>query len=192
MFGRKARPVINNLMIPGASGSGYKPGVYDVITSPKSPLQFIKIQSPRVMNNYGSAVGVGLGIVAALDKNIETSSCLQTQALYNKSVPISVSCSVKNRGHAEENYGSSLEDYTYVTSYGPNKMSHTRVYYDDRENSRNRSDRMSSKNQRASVFHICPETSSSKVGSSTSFDFLSSCQMCQKKLHGEDIYMYRY
>lgn len=189
MFGRKARPVINNL-ITGASGSGYKPGVYDVVTSPKSPLEFIKIQSPRVLKNYGGAVGVGLGIVAALEINIETSSCLQTQALYNKSVPIPVSC-VRNRGNAEENDGESLEDYTYVTCYGPNKKSHTRVYYDGCENSTSRSDRITSKNHRACVFHICPETSSSTVESSAPSDFLSSCHMCHKKLHGEDIYMYR-
>ncbi|KAK1365147.1 FCS-Like Zinc finger 13-like [Heracleum sosnowskyi] len=189
MFGRKARPVINNL-ITGASGSGYKPRVYDVVTSPKSPLEFTKIQSPRVLNNYGGAVGVGLGIVAALEKNIETSSCLQTQGFYNKSVPISVGC-VRNRGNAEQNDGDSLEDFTYVTSYGPNKKSHTRVYYDGCEKSRNRSVRISSKNHRACVFYICPETSSSTVQSSGRSDFLSSCHMCRKKLHGEDIYMYR-
>ncbi|KAL8119872.1 FCS-Like Zinc finger 14 [Apium graveolens] len=183
MFGKKARPVINNL-ITGASGSGYKPGVYDVVTSPKSPLEFIRIHSPRVLNNYGGAVGVGLGIVAALEKNIETTTCLHTQALFNKSLPISVS-SVK------EYYGDSLEDYTYVTSHGPNKNSHTRVYYNGCEKSRIRSDRMSSNDNRTCVFHICPETSYSTVESSAASHFLSSCHMCRKKLHGEDIYMYR-
>lgn len=185
--------MIGNL-ITGASGSGYKPGVYDLITSPKSPLEFIKIQSPLGLKNYGVAVGVGLGIVAALEKNIETSSCIQTQsqALYNKSVPVSVSCSVRNRGSTEKNDGDSLEEYTYVTSYGPNKKSLTRVYYDGCENSRNRSDRVSSnKSHRVCVFHISPETSSSPVASLVGSDFLSSCHMCQKKLHGEDIYMYR-
>ncbi|KAL1808940.1 hypothetical protein ACET3Z_025930 [Daucus carota] len=180
MFARKARPVINSL-ITGASGSGHR--------SPTSPSDMIKIQSPRVLKNYGGAVGVGLGIVAALDKNTET------QALCNKSVnnsvPIAVSCSVRNRGNTEESVGDSLEDYTYVTSYGPNnKKGQTRVYYGGCQNSEKRSHRLHSnkKNHPGCVFQICPETT---VESAAGRDFLSSCHMCRKKLHGEDIYMYR-
>lgn len=147
------------------------------------------------LKKYGSG-GVGLGIVAALDKSCEGNLALCGRNL-NRSDPVQVN-SPKNssrfRGGLEDNLE---EDYTIVTRHGPNK-SYTRMYFDGDEHGRKGDDRTPFRIQhnniktiRASVFEISPARSIEAAEFPAS-DFLSSCHMCQKKLHGKDIYMYRY
>ncbi|KAA8534751.1 hypothetical protein F0562_029807 [Nyssa sinensis] len=197
MIGKKSRPVIGKLA--GSFGSGNRAAGYtDVVTSPRSPLE-LKIQSPRGVNSYDLG-GVGLGIVAALDKSGGGGQIQITKAVcglnLNRSNPIPVN-SVKNssrfRGEMEEMEMDSLENYTYVTCHGPNK-SYTRVYWDGGEYSRNGHDRIDfdrSKKLDVGVFAISPARLGEDNTRFTASDFLSSCHLCQKKLHGKDIYMYR-
>lgn len=66
MLGRKPPPIIGKLA--GTFISGNRIGFSsDAATSPTSPLDY-KIQSPRGLKSYDLG-GVGLGIVAALEKS---------------------------------------------------------------------------------------------------------------------------
>ena len=172
--------------------SGNKPGISDVATSPKSPLDF-KTTSPRCLKRY-DAGGVGLGIVAALEKST-TDSCRHAicSSNLNRSNAILVN-SGKNcerlRGRNEDLEMESLENYTYVTSRGPGKSS-TKVYYDGGE-------QRSSRGHDRNGFGAVKETTQpaarfveDDVPTYPTSDFLSSCHLCRKKLHGRDIYMYR-
>lgn len=188
MIGKRSTPVIGKLT--GAAFSGSR--TMDVATSPRSPLDF-KITSPRGLKTFDFG-GVGLAIVAALEKsggkNGETPT---NKAVYNRnsnrSLPITVisSSSSKNparyTGEFEETEMDSFEEYTIVTCRAPGNKSHTKVYGDRKEF-------QGRKCNRPSVFNISP----AKIGGFPAYpdsDFLSSCHLCQKKLHGKDIYMYR-
>lgn len=198
MIGKKARPVIGNL-ITGKLGSGNKTGqlMDQVGTSPRTPLDF-KIQSPRGLKNYDVG-GVGLGIVAALEKSgnvaaaeipAKNSFCSRS---FNRSDPIPVSSRVtySNRAVVENEMDNSLEEeYTYVTRHNPNKSSYTRVYRDGYEYCDKESRVSRKSNGGGCLFDISP----ARFGDFTAYpdtDFLSSCHLCKKKLHGKDIYMYR-
>lgn len=200
MLGHKPQLVIGKLAGTWCSGSQSWFSV--VATSPTSPLEY-KIQSPRGLKSYDLG-GVGLAIVAALEKS-DNNPRYQIQA-NNKAVfvpnvtrsnPIPVKPSTSNRGDLEESEMDTLEDYTFVTCHGPNK-SYTRVYCDNGSDhgrvvhEKDGFDRRSKK-------HVLPvfEISPARFGGDhfTAYpasDFLSSCNLCQKKLHGRDLYMYRY
>ncbi|CAK9155185.1 unnamed protein product [Ilex paraguariensis] len=201
MFCKNSRPVIEKLTGKLVSGSWVK--LRDGTISPRSPLEF-KIQSPRGVKNLNYDVGgVGLGIVAALDKSDENGNKIQVTkkaALcslnLNRSKPIPV-VSARHRGGSEEmDMDDGLEDYTFVTCHGPNK-SHTRVYCDGGEYRGRQhkiepvtTDQRRSTSVRACVFDISPARFGD-VPAYPASDFLSSCHLCQKKLHGKDIYIYR-
>ncbi|KAH6779169.1 hypothetical protein C2S52_010406 [Perilla frutescens var. hirtella] len=184
MLGKSSKPVIGIL-----TGS---------LISGGSQMES-KIQSPRGIKNLDLG-GVGLGIVAALEKAGGGRDGIP--ALFGRNMarssPIPVS-SPKNcwrsRREAEETEMESLEEYTIVTCHGPNK-SYTKVYSDAAEGGRNGGDRApfriqsSKKSNRATVFHISPARCA-ETGGIPAPDFLSSCNLCHKKLHGKDIYMYR-
>lgn len=173
--------------------SGNKPGFLDVatsLTSPRSPLD-LKSPSPRGLKRYDVG-GVGLGIVAALEKS-SNGSCRQAfcSSNLNRSNAIVVNpgknCD-KIRGRCEDLKTESLEDYTYVTSHGPGK-SFTKVYYDGGDEKRS-----SSIPHDSNGFGAVKETSAARFVEDVTYptsDFLSSCHLCRKKLHGKDIYMYR-
>lgn len=189
MLGNRPRPVIEKLSALLVSGNRAT-GFLDVGTSPRGPSD-LKIQSPRALKCYDLG-GVGLGIVAALEKSsdggheILAKFAVCTSPRWNKSSPIPVS-SGRNchrcKGGFQDMEVDSLEDYTYVTCHGPNK-SFTKVYYDGDECKRN--DRKG---------FVAVKESPARLGKDISIyptsDFLSSCNMCRKKLHGKDIYMYR-
>ncbi|CAA3012884.1 uncharacterized protein LOC111411380 [Olea europaea var. sylvestris] len=141
--------------------------------------------------------GVGLGIVVALDKSHEGNLALCSRNLI-RSDPVPVNPhgnSSRFRGDFDRTEMDSNfeEDYTIVTCHGPNK-SYTKVYFDGDKHGRRGDDfrihHNNAKTKRASVFDISPARSIETTGFPAS-DFLSSCHMCQKKLHGKDIYMYR-
>ncbi|KAK9275565.1 hypothetical protein L1049_022832 [Liquidambar formosana] len=186
MLANKSPPVI------GVYGN--RGGFGDVATSPRSPLE-LKIQSPRGLKNFDLG-RVGLAIVASLEKSSD-SGC-EILAKYavcspksNRSDPMPVS-STKNStifsGGFDELETESLEDYTYVTRHVPNK-SFTKVYCDGgQEYGRSGVDR---RRKNLSAFSISPAIYVEDVPALPKDDFLSSCHLCRKKLHGKDIYMYR-
>ncbi|MCD9559781.1 hypothetical protein HAX54_018036 [Datura stramonium] len=192
MIGKRSKPVIGELT--GAAFSGSR--TMDGATSPRSPLDF-KIQSPRGLKSFDFG-GVGLAIVAALEKsggkNGETPA---NKAVYNRSsnrsLPIPVIWSSKNSARFtaefDETEMDSFEEYTIVTCRAPGNKSYTKVY-GDRSKRESRREFHGRKCNRPSVFNISP----AKIGGFPAHpdsDFLSSCHLCQKKLHGKDIYMYR-
>lgn len=182
MLGKRTRPMIGKITDLLVSGNR-NPGYVDVATSPRSPLE-LKIQSPRGLRNYDLG-GVGLAIVAALEKSSDSGCEILAKygsgsgSVSNRSNPIPVSsCKIKNGARFED-----LENYTYVTCRGPNNKNFTKVYCDG-------SDQYSfdRRNKNRSVFSISPAEDTPAFPTS---DFLSSCHLCRKKLHGKDIYMYR-
>ncbi|XP_057767556.1 FCS-Like Zinc finger 14-like [Salvia miltiorrhiza] len=185
MLGKTSKPVIEILTGSLCSGAG----------SPRS-----QIQSPRGLKSLDLGA-VGLGIVAALEKSGAGRDGIP--ALFGRNLtrssPIPVN-SPKNccrsRREAEEMQMDSLEEYTIVTCHGPNK-SYTKVYSDAAAEGGRKGDERApfriqngKKSNRAAVFHISPARGVDTGGVPTP-DFLSSCDLCQKKLHGKDIYMYR-
>lgn len=186
--------------------SGNRAGFFDMAstTSPRSPLD-LKTQSPRGLKNYDLG-GVGLGIVAALEKSSHGGrEILAKYAIcssnLNRSEPIPVNSAKKserltNNGSTyEEAEEESLEKYTYVTCRrsGPNKTSTTRVYYDGGRHSRDGNPRNDfGTTNTLGIFHTSPASCAGDFSSLPTSDFLSSCHLCRKKLHGKDIYMYRY
>ncbi|KAJ9183713.1 hypothetical protein P3X46_007528 [Hevea brasiliensis] len=190
MLSKRTHPMIGRLSELLVSGN--RLGFLDVSTSPspRSPLEY-RIQSPRGLKNYDLG-GVGLGIVAALEKSRSDGGheILPKYAIcspnMNRSDPIPVKkCERCNCGVKEMEI-ESLEDYTYVTSHGPDK-SLTKVYYDD-GNKKGR-DRIG-----VDVVSIPRESPARFVDEFAMYptsEFLSSCHLCRKRLHGKDIYMYR-
>ncbi|KAL4282790.1 hypothetical protein GQ457_16G002270 [Hibiscus cannabinus] len=161
MSGRRPRPMIgklSELLVSGKKPAGfYTDGG---ATSPTSPFD-IRTPSPRGVKRF-DAGGVGLGIVAALDK---------------PSSNLIVASSGKNFDKEEE--------FTYVISHGSG-CSSTKVYYDVKEMETPPPPPPPPPPAAAAVAARFVED----VSFPTS-DFLSCCHLCRKQLHGRDIYMYR-
>lgn len=184
MLGKTSRPVIG--ILTGSLVSGDR-----AATIPTTQVE-PKSRSPKGLAGFDLG-GVGLGIVAALEKN--GGGRTETPVLFRRSLsrsnPIAVTSPKNSRGSNEEMESESSDEYTVVSCRAPNN-SYTKVYREgrrceDRSPFRIQSGRKSS---RASVFHIAPARFGEAAGTPAS-DFLSSCHLCQKKLQGEDIYMYR-
>eukprot|EP00262_Sarcandra_glabra_P001459 TRINITY_DN1157_c0_g7_i1.p1 TRINITY_DN1157_c0_g7~~TRINITY_DN1157_c0_g7_i1.p1 ORF type:complete len:233 (-),score=17.08 TRINITY_DN1157_c0_g7_i1:194-892(-) len=187
MLGKRSRPTIRKLPEPLIPGD--PTGFSDGVTSPKSPLE-LKILSPRRLNDRDSG-GIGLGIVAALEKSGEISAKLILGSLnLNRSDPIPV-VSAKLRGcFGEECESGFSESYTCVISHGPNKSPFTRIYNNNGDEDGNGFDRRQLKD--LGVFYASPPSFFEEtLPAFPDSDFLSSCYLCRKKLHGKDIYMYR-
>ncbi|XP_060188942.1 FCS-Like Zinc finger 13-like [Lycium barbarum] len=186
---RPSKPVIGKLT--GAAFSGSQK--IDGATSPRSPLDF-KIQSPRGLKNIDFG-GVGLAIVAALEKSSGNKAVYNRNS--NRSLPIPVISSSKNSStryapkFEETDMDSSFEEYTIVTCRAPGNKGYTKVYGDTSKCENKREFQTPARKcNRPSVFSISP----ARIGDFPAYpdsDFLSSCHLCQKKLHGKDIYMYR-
>ncbi|KAJ4834729.1 hypothetical protein Tsubulata_007691 [Turnera subulata] len=200
MLSKRPHPMIGRLSELLVSGNRGR--FLDMATSPRSPLDY-KIQSPGGgLKNYDLG-GVGLGIVAALEKSSGDGG-REVLAKYaisspnsNRSDPIPVN-SGKNclrfEGVFDEMEMESLEDYTCVTRRDPGN-SFTKVYYGGGKGGKNGNGAAAARtHDKLSVFCIAkelPATYSDDVASYPASDFLSSCHLCKKKLHGKDIYMYR-
>ncbi|KAK7363328.1 hypothetical protein VNO77_05467 [Canavalia gladiata] len=192
MLGKRPRPMIGKLSELLVS-RGRAVALLDTAGSPRGPLD-MKMQSPRGLKSYDVG-GVGLGIVVALDKSNEAGrEVLPKHAVctsnLNRSGPIPVQC-IKNRdGFLRENeidVGSS-EEYTYVTCHVPNKT-FTKVYYDGGEGLEYKYN--NNNNINVGVLRRTTPTLIEPESSFPTSNFLSSCHLCGKKLHGKDIYMYR-
>lgn len=179
MLTNKSRPVIGKLII----SSGYRTGF---ATSPRSPLE-MKIQSPAV----------GLGILAALDNSGENDKAFCGRNL-SRSDPIQVGPTKDSGGGFEETEMGSLEDYTYVTCHRPDNKSYTTVYSGNGAGAgggekRGRKGHRRGGCEGSCVFDITPaRLPEPATAAYPTSDFLSCCNLCQKKLDGKDIYMYRY
>lgn len=201
MLGKRPAPLIGKLTNSFISGNrAAAAGVVEVATSPRSPLDF-KIQSPRVLKNYDLG-GVGLGILAALEKSPNLGCEIQpnnnNKALYNRNlnrsnpIPVNSSKNSYNRRNDRDfEMDNSSEEFTLVTCRKQGNESCTKVYYYGDEQIR-RVPEIRKEINRKTVFTISP----ARIGDSSSVaipgsDFLSSCHWCQKKLQGKDIYMYR-
>ncbi|XP_019192871.1 PREDICTED: uncharacterized protein LOC109187199 [Ipomoea nil] len=184
MIGKRLSPVIGKI-----SGKSSAP-VSDGSTSPRSPLE---LKSPRGPKSYDLGV-VGLAIVAALETSRgKDREFLALRAVCNRAGPIPVN-SGRFSGRLAGGFGETEaecseedeEEYTLVTCRGPDNECYTRLYCD----SGIVGSRTSLKPRRPSVFEISPAISFHSPGYPDS-DFLSSCHMCRKNLHGKDIFMYR-
>lgn len=147
--------------------------------SPRGPLEY-KIQSPRGLKNYIHG-GVGLGILAALEKSGE------------------------GGGEIIAKYSMNLENYTYVTSHTPNKST-TRVYFKGTEFGRSKYDpRCNNYNNDSNKINDFKKESPARweeeedeaqheeedFAAFPVAHFLSSCHLCRKNLQGRNIFMYR-
>lgn len=209
MLGKRSRPAIGKL------AGVLRSGIIDTMTSPKSPLNYRALQSPKSLKSYyyDQQGGVGLGIIVALDNK---SSCnvgcpggeiLAKYAIRSqfstRSNPINVSPSNKTkieknilngklRKEKEEEMMEVFdEEFTYVTCRGPNKSTTTRIYYDGVSEYGHHQSIGPKISKKIGVFNISsPARFSDEICNSDS-DFLSSCHLCRKGLHGKDIFMYR-
>ncbi|KAB2623705.1 hypothetical protein D8674_042058 [Pyrus ussuriensis x Pyrus communis] len=191
-FGKRPLPMVGKISELLVSGSSAR--FSDRDTSPRGPLD-LKIQptsSPRGVKSYDVG-GVGLGILAALEKS--THNGREILAKYavlcpntNRSDPIPVNsgqnCDGFSSGGVQEFEEDSSENYTYVTLRGQ-KKSCTKVYYDGGDCAGSAMHRRAS----SGGLTICADDLESSVFSTS--DFLSCCHLCKKNLHGKDIYMYR-
>lgn len=202
MLGKRTHPMIGRLseLLVSANRGWF----LDVATSPRGPLDW-RVQSPRGgLKNYHLG-GVGLGIVAALEKSCTGDGGCEVLAKYaicshdsSRSEPIPVN-SGKNFVSFFDGVGmdmESLEDYTYVTRREPDKSIITRVYYDggrcgEQGQHGTGLARRLDKIGGISVAKESPATYADDVKVYPTSDFLSSCDLCKKKLHGKDIFMYR-
>ncbi|GMI89392.1 hypothetical protein like AT1G74940 [Hibiscus trionum] len=179
MLGRRARPLIGNL--PELLASSQKSGLWDPLRSPRSPLD-LKTPSPRGLKRYDVG-GVGLGIIASMEKSIRSPSSTRPTAI--------VVNNGNNHGVFKVGFeGLELEDFTFVTSHhGPGKSS-TKVYFNNDTLGHDRNGFLGAVKETPSPPPPPPLRSVEDVEYPTS-DFLSSCHLCRKSLHGKDIYMYR-
>ena len=201
MLGKRSRPAIGKL------AGVLKSGIVDSITSPRSPLDCKVLQSPRRLKNYcidQKGGGVGLGIIVALDNKSSGSTkndvgscggeilakyaiCSQNWSRWN---PINV----KNPSYVQNDEKNLCiedemleEEFTYVTCHGANKSTtRVRVYYCGNEFAH-----QPKVCDKISVFNISSPAKFSDDFCDSESDFLSSCYLCKKGLHGKDIYMYR-
>lgn len=149
-----SKPVIE--ILSGSLVSGSNSGQLEVCRSPRS-----RNQSPTGMKRSFDFGGVGLGIVAALEKSdgLTANSALFSRNL-SRSKPIQAR---KAKNCCDGGVGGRKGD--------------------DRTPFRIQN------GNRSSVFHISPPRFGGEA--SPSPDFLNSCDLCHKKLHGKDIFMYR-
>lgn len=155
-------------------------------------------KSPR---NFQGEV-VGLGIVAAMtDLNHETSA--NTAVVSPRSTPIPIVLSAKPAANfrgpvvdreSDEEVDESSESYTCVISHLGSNLVEKRVYYDDKLNGVVGyccGDAYVVSDCEARLFSASPVDGDEVRREFRAADFLSSCYLCKKQLHGLDIFMYR-
>lgn len=199
---------LSDLLIPGGR-AGLHPELAAAAGSPRTPLD-LKLQSPRSPRGprgYDLG-GVGLGIVAALERSGEVPGRHCVCSPRGASAAAAAAGGKGKRGCAGFVGGGGgvfdgvemdcQENYTYVTCHGPGR-SFTKVYYDgglDCPGERERSCPAAA----ADDYGVSREPASrvAREGGEAEnvpvypfLDFLSSCHWCPKKLDGVDIYMYR-
>ncbi|XP_068660204.1 FCS-Like Zinc finger 13-like [Aristolochia californica] len=196
MLGKKrSRDPVRRILEPIVPGD--RLGFSEAATSPTSPIE-IKVGSPNKWRNRESQ-GIGLGIIAALQKSEEVQGKFVLSSLnLSQTDPIPVGSgknSARVGGVYEKSEVGSSESYTSVTFRGP-QPTVTRVYFECNEVSRrigsefqkNIDDR---KSRNKGLFWASPPRFAEDFTGFPTSDFLSCCNLCWKKLNGRDIYMYR-
>lgn len=154
-----------------------------------------KTKSPR---DFEKGV-VGLGIVAAMTDSdkIHEVSFVSSKAVSPRSCSIPIVSSAKpaanfrggfNLEKEPEVVDELSESYTCVTSHFGNRMFEKRVYFNGELELIN--GRCSSV-VRSGVFSTSPMSFGVAERGFCAAEFLSSCYLCCKQLHGLDIFMYR-
>ncbi|KAI3714481.1 hypothetical protein L6452_21435 [Arctium lappa] len=148
-----------------------RPVIGNLLTSghrcPTSPLE-LKILSPTGIVNCHLA-GVGLAIVAALHNTTTTTT----------TSPLNQPPKHHHQTSKQE------EEYTIVTRHNKPNNSYTNCFfYDDAGFTNNTA-------SETCLFDISPATPDDHIKCYPPPDFLTCCHLCNKKLHGKDIYMYR-
>ncbi|XP_022149931.1 uncharacterized protein LOC111018225 [Momordica charantia] len=153
-----------------------------------------KTRSPR---DFEKGV-VGLGIVAAMtDSDKVPEAFVSSRAVSPRSCSIPIVSSAKPAANFRGGFNLEKEPevvdelseiYTCVTSHLENHLFEKRVYFNgeiDLINGR------SSSVVRSGVFSTSPMSFGVAERGFCAADFLSSCYLCCKQLHGLDIFMYR-
>ncbi|KAI3938891.1 hypothetical protein MKW92_012514 [Papaver armeniacum] len=161
-----------------------------------------RILSPRYSKNVtvvGGGGGVGLGIVAALDKFGCTVDDEKTVTKLtcgtNRSNPIAILTINKYTNGINPKGSEGLGSVEMATSTTGGATNVTRSVYCDGGVEDMRNQRLNQWRQ-VGVFYESPSpvfynNTSAVARDYPPSDFLSSCYLCRKKLHGKDIYMYR-
>ncbi|XVF63397.1 hypothetical protein PTKIN_Ptkin09bG0084300 [Pterospermum kingtungense] len=140
-------------------------------------------KSPR---NFQDGV-VGLGILAAIADSTHGCQAICFSPSPRPTAPISIVSSAKpaanfggGGGLNSENFDELSEDYTCVISHLGDNLTKKHVHFGDDKKS-------------CSVFTASPRKNHMGPFKSEfwSDDFLTSCQLCKRELHGLDIFMYR-
>ncbi|XP_058729760.1 FCS-Like Zinc finger 14-like [Vicia villosa] len=194
MLRKRPSPMIGKLSELLVSGHR----LMDPTGSPRGPLDPKMQQSPRGLKNYDLS-SVGLKIVAALDNN-KTCDVLPKHAVctsnLNRSRPIQIQSAKNSNGfqldYSNMNDGNEIdmenleeledEEFTYVTCHVPNKT-FTKVYYDGEVR------KQQGCNNNNNVVGVVRSSEPEPLFPTS--NFLNSCHLCGKNLHGKDIYMYR-
>ncbi|XP_068641042.1 FCS-Like Zinc finger 14-like [Aristolochia californica] len=137
-------------------------------------------KSPR---NFDQSL-VGLGIVAAMNDSAGSGDSRVVVSPRSDPIPIlSARPGVKFKGFARKEEDMDVsESYTCVISRVGDDRVRKREYFDGAEGVRG--NHMGN----SAVFFTSPQVAVPAAGKE---DFLSSCYLCRKKLHGLDIFMYR-
>ncbi|XP_050219955.1 FCS-Like Zinc finger 14-like [Mercurialis annua] len=188
MLSKRTNPMIgrlSELLVSGNKTGGFLDAAISTPTpSPRSPVDY-RIQSPRGLKNYDLG-GVGLGIVAALEKSGNGGhEILAKYAIFSPSyrsdpIPVKIHKEILD---LDMDMDSLEEDYTYVTRHGDDNKSLTKVFYDHGGHNILFDSRIESSSSSARLVD--------EVSLYPTSDFLSSCYLCKKKLQGRDIFMYR-
>ncbi|KAF8034003.1 hypothetical protein BT93_C0318 [Corymbia citriodora subsp. variegata] len=192
MLGKRSRSVIGKLSELLISGSA---GLLEVAAaaSPRSPFDFKIQSSPRGPRSYDLG-GVGLGIVAALEKSGDAKILLLPRCYAcgpGSPLPGASRVGSSSAVAPDDDDGDMEEDYTYVTFHGPDQ-SFTMVYYGEGECDGAGRGGCGEGGGRGESVRRAGRVGGGEGGPVfQTLDFLNSCQFCGKKLHGEDIYMYR-
>lgn len=158
-------------------------------------------KSPR---NFEGGM-VGLGIVAALNDSDNTHDSFTGKpckasilaAVSPRSNPIPIANRAKHMPKVEKCGPNSemtemekSESYTCVISHCGNNLIKKRVYFDDKFNGV--VDNITTVVPISTTDATAHWVASEAAPPFKTADFLSSCYLCHKKLHGLDIFMYRY
>uniref|UniRef100_A0A1J3JKX0 FLZ-type domain-containing protein n=1 Tax=Noccaea caerulescens TaxID=107243 RepID=A0A1J3JKX0_NOCCA len=205
MLSKRTHPMIGKIseLLVGVNRSAAAAApFFDVLmTSPKSPLDFKILPQISQRNSskrfYDDSLGgsVGLGIVAALENSTTrriTSVCRSESNQSGQSDPVQFTShgGSSDEDEDEEMFTMDEEDYTLVTCHhGPSGSCSTRVY--DRDGFECFASK-TNEDHRKRLFVVdagveSPENSPAFQG----LGFLNSCNLCRKKLHGQDIFIYR-